>query len=53
MDFLGRVRNCHQSFSRFKLEATLEGETLKISSRKKKRKESFGSLPHLEVSVRL
>ena len=53
MDFLGQVRNCQQSFSGFKVEATLEGEKLKISSRKKKRKEPPGPLPPLEVSVRL
>ena len=35
MDFFGRGRNCQQSFSGFKVEATLEGEKFHISSRKK------------------
>ena len=53
MDFFGRRRNCQQSFSGFNVEATLEGEKLHISSRKKRRKESSGPLPPLEVSVPL
>ena len=44
VDFFGRQRNCQQSFSGFNVEAT-DGEKLKISSRKKERKESPGPLP--------
>ena len=47
VDFLGRGRNCQQNFSGFKflrilVEATLEGEKLKISSRKKREKNHQG-----------
>ena len=47
MGFLGRGRNCQQSFSGFKffrihLEATLEAEKLKISRRKKREKNHQG-----------
>ena len=52
MDFFGRGRNCQQSFSGFKVEATLEGEKLQILSRKKE-KRITRPLPPLEVSVRL
>ena len=51
MDIFGRGRNCQQSFSGFKVEATSEGEKLKISSREKR--EPPGPLPPLEVSMRL
>ena len=38
MDFFGRGRNYQQSFSGFKVEATLEGGKLQISSRKKEKR---------------
>ena len=42
MDFFGRGRNCQQSFSGFKVEANLEWEKLKISSRGKREKNHQG-----------
>ena len=49
-DFFGRGRNCQQSFSGFKVDATLEGQKLQISSRKIGEK-NYQGLCHLEVSV--
>ena len=48
MDLFGQGRNCQQSFSRFKVEATLEGENLQVSSRKKREKNHQG-LCHLWI----
>ena len=52
MDFFGQGRNYQQSFSGFKVEATLEGEKLQMSSRKKERKESPAPYSERCVSAR-